>query len=183
MAFPLRVFIFYIYVQTSKFTTIVISRILLISNGMKNKFFILIVLAIAGSAIFLRYGQARLPSAEVIIGGRWITAEAAISPSARERGLSGRTGLKEGSGMLFIFPEKGIYPFWMKGMLFPIDIVWIDGNAIVDIAPNLPPPLEASLNLQLYQPRAAADYVLEVPAGLVSAAGWKIGDGVVINFK
>lgn len=150
---------------------------------MKLKLYILIVAAIACSAIFLRYKQAQLGSAEVIIGGKWINAEVAQSASARERGLSGRTGLKEGSGMLFVFPEKGVYPFWMKGMLFPIDIIWIDGNAIVDIAPNLPPPEVASPNIRLYEPRAAADYVLEVPAGYAASSRWKIGDGAVINFE
>lgn len=149
---------------------------------MKNKFYILIVLVMAVSGIFLRLQQVRMPKAEVIIDDKWISADLAATASSRERGLSGRRDLKEGTGMLFVFPERGLQAFWMKDMLFSIDIVWIDGKAIVDIAPSVPPPVEGETPPVL-RPRAEANFVLEVPAGYAKASGWKIGDGVVINYK
>ena len=30
--------------------------------------------------------------------------------------------------MLFIFSQPDFYPFWMKDMKFPIDIIWLDEN-------------------------------------------------------
>ncbi len=148
---------------------------------MKRKLYILIVPVIIISAVFLSVRQSKMPLAEVIIGGKWIHAEVAQNPSSRERGLGGRRSLKEGTGMLFVFSERGYQTFWMKGMLIPIDIIWIDGKAIVDIAPNVPPPRGGG-GLPLYRPRTEADFVLEVPAGFAEKSRWKIGDGVVIKY-
>lgn len=149
---------------------------------MKQKVYIVLGAVVLFTALFLSYNQTRRPLAEVRIGGRWISAEVAASPSSRERGLSGRKGLKEDSGMLFVFQEKGFQAFWMKKMLFPIDIVWIDGQTIVDMAPNVPLPAGADADLPVYRPRAPADFVLEVRAGTATSAGWKIGDGVTIRY-
>lgn len=161
---------------------ILLIRTSLISNGMKNKFYILIVLLMAVTGIFLRLKQTRLPVAEVVIGGTWVKADLAATPSSREAGLSGRKSLKEGTGMLFVFSERAPHAFWMKGMLFPIDIIWIDGKTIVDIASSVPPPATGQ-DPAVLRPRAEANFVLEVPAGLAAASGWKIGDGAVIRYK
>ena len=53
-----------------------------------------------------------------------------------ENGLSLRDDLKNKSGeqidgMLFIFPKKVIRQFWMKEMLFEIDICWLDNTAFI----------------------------------------------------
>ena len=50
--------------------------------------------------------------------------ELADTSSERTKGLSYRTEIPK-EGMLFIFPNKGIQGFWMKDMLFPIDILWL----------------------------------------------------------
>jgi uncharacterized membrane protein (UPF0127 family) len=62
----------------------------------------------------------------VIIAGVRLSVEVADTPAERGRGLSGREMLPENSGMLFVFDTPGRYGFWMYGMKFPLDIIWID---------------------------------------------------------
>jgi|WetSurSiteA1Bulk_404760.scaffolds.fasta_scaffold05870_5 uncharacterized membrane protein (UPF0127 family) len=107
-----------------------------------------------------------------------INAEIADTEVLREKGLSGRKELKEGSGMLFIFKNKDIFPvFWMKDMLIPIDIVWINDDKIVKIDKEVPIPEAGTTdqNLKKYTFREAVDYILEVPAGFSDASGFKVG--------
>ena len=49
----------------------------------------------------------------------------ADTPQERAVGLSGYAGLPENVGMLFVFPEPRQPSFWMKGMEFSLDLVWI----------------------------------------------------------
>jgi len=112
-------------------------------------------------------------SSTVRIGGETLRVTVAATEAARERGLSGRTGLLGDEGMLFVFPRDGTYAFWMKDMLFSIDIIWISpGGRIVHVAPNVSP---ATYPEDFVSP-ASARYVLEVPAGFVDAHGVKVGD-------
>src|SRR3989338_662243 len=60
-----------------------------------------------------------------------LIVELAVTPAQRERGLSGRDRLEPRSGMLFVFEDDGVRGFWMKGMTFPIDIIWIDDERVV----------------------------------------------------
>ena len=55
-----------------------------------------------------------------------------------QKGLSGRPYLDQDKGMLFIFAKSDIYRFWMPDMHFPIDIIWINNNQVVDISKNVP---------------------------------------------
>ncbi len=59
-----------------------------------------------------------------------ISVEIVDSLEERRQGLSGRTEMKT-SGMLFVFDEPGYHQIWMKDMLFPIDIIWIDESLTV----------------------------------------------------
>lgn len=152
----------------------------IISNGMKHKIYFVIVAIIVGSTIFLRYKQSKHSEGTVVMPRQTIKVEIASTDSARERGLSGRENLIPGRGMLFVFPKRGSHAFWMKGMKFPIDIIWIDGNKIVDIARALL-PLDGE-EPRIYRPRGEANFVLEARAGSAEMLGWKIGDEVTINY-
>jgi len=68
----------------------------------------------------------------VHIAGQDIKVDLALTEAQREQGLSGRQSLNENEGMLFVFDSPGNYPFWMKDMNFPIDIIWLseDGSVI-----------------------------------------------------
>lgn len=99
------------------------------------------------------------------------------------KGLSGRNNLAADEGMLFIFPQKAAYAFWMKGMKFPIDIIYIDDTKVVDFIENAPAPLagQDASSLSIYKPGASANYVLEVNAHEVSKNKIKKGDVVTFT--
>ncbi|MBI5078227.1 MAG: DUF192 domain-containing protein [Candidatus Yonathbacteria bacterium] len=114
---------------------------------------------------------------KVFLAGVEIMVAIADTPHQREKGLSGYKALEPNEGMLFIFPEPGFHGFWMRDMLFPIDIIWFDENRrIVDAWENASP---ASFP-QIYTPRAPSQFVLEVPAGFFVNHALNVGDTIEI---
>lgn len=87
----------------------------------------------------------------------------------RMRGLSGTPELSEDEGMLFLFPYEGKHGFWMKGMLIPIDIVWISSDKkVIDVTERVSPePGIIDAMLHVYYPKESAKWVLELPEGSV----------------
>ncbi|MEK7564821.1 MAG: DUF192 domain-containing protein [Patescibacteria group bacterium] len=92
-----------------------------------------------------------------------------------QKGLSGRPYLDQDKGMLFIFAKSDIYRFWMPDMHFPIDIIWINNNQVVDISKNVPTDFDP-VKPKFYSPSKKANYVLEVNAGFSKKNNIKIGD-------
>lgn len=92
-----------------------------------------------------------------------IKVEIVDNDESRRIGLSGRDSLGLDEGMLFVFDTEGEHVFWMRGMRFPLDIIWINKNKrVVYIAKNVPPCQESSC--PLYKPGVNSLYVLEVNA-------------------
>lgn len=109
----------------------------------------------------------------VEIGGKTINVTLADTPASREQGLSGTKGLASDEGMLFIFPRDGKYSFWMKDMLYAIDIVWISSDGkVVYIVPNASPESYPAT----FTSKMLARYVLELRANFVKTNNVKIGD-------
>ena len=109
----------------------------------------------------------------VFLGGEEIKVTVADTPDIQEQGLSGKKELKADEGMLFIFSNPGTYGFWMKDMLFPIDIIWFDSNRkIVDEWQSARPESYP----KIHAPRDASQYVLEVQAGFFASHVLKNGD-------
>lgn len=99
--------------------------------------------------------------------------EVARTDPERQKGLGGRSKLETNRGMLFLFPEANIYDFWMKDTHFPLDILWLSQGKVVDMT-TLPAEVAGKAPAQ-YSPKATADQVLEVSAGLSKAQGIGIG--------
>lgn len=123
----------------------------------------------------------------VVRGGKELTfpqgtieAEVADTPASREQGLSGRTELKEGRGMLFVFDYSGTYAFWMKDMKFAIDMVWINQDkVVVHIERNATPESYFDFNPpKTFVNIPEAKYVLEIPAGASDKYGIYLGTKV-----
>jgi len=122
-----------------------------------------------------------LQKGEVVIDGRvTINVEVVRSPQAQTKGLGGRPSLKKGTGMAFPYNGPGLRGIWMKGMLIPIDILWIREGRIVAIEAKVPPP---SSNGALAVFSHVADLVLEVPAGYAKEMGIRIGQSVRVTHK
>ena len=138
--------------------------------------FIVLSLNVAGCG-----GVGEQEGTEIRIGSLTIQAELARTPEERAQGLSGRDSLPEGEGMLFIFQQEGLPSFWMKGMRFPLDFIWISRDLrVVDITENVPPPGPDGA-LPTYEPDAAVLYMLEVNAGVVRMTGIDVGDTVAFE--
>jgi len=117
--------------------------------------------------------------AVVTINGQRVEVELAITPEVQTRGLGYRDALAWDDGMLFIYDAPGFHRFWMRGMRFDIDIVWIRAGRIIDISHRVPHvPGE---NGPTVQPRELADQILEVPAGYAASHAWRIGNRVQVE--
>lgn len=110
--------------------------------------------------------------------GKQISIEVADNALSRAKGLSGRAQIDDSYGMLFLFPELNTPSFWMKGMNFPLDMIWIRGETIVEITKEV--PLESGIHFSTYSPSEPVDKVLEVRAGFTEEYGVKIGDTLEI---
>ena len=117
----------------------------------------------------------------VCFGDNCFSVELAKSMAETERGLMGRRELGKSNGMFFIFSKEGVYPFWMRNTLIPLDIIWIDsGKKIVFISENAEPC--KSLICSSINPGVTAKYVLEVNSGVVKELQLKIGDFADLKF-
>jgi len=123
-------------------------------------------------------GQGTLPMGEMTIGSTTLTVEIASTPAEQQAGLSGRPSLALGHGMLFVFGTPGEYGFWMKEMLFSLDIIFINSEkSVVTVYPELTPGTYP----EAFYPANPALYVLEVPAGFAAQHGIVEGSKVVLQ--
>ncbi|HEX2036747.1 MAG TPA: DUF192 domain-containing protein [Chloroflexota bacterium] len=106
-----------------------------------------------------------------------VTVELARTADERARGLGGHAPLGPTDGMLFVFEQAAPHAFWMKGMTFPLDIMWIEGGKVVHLERDVPPspPSETDLTRPVYTPSVSARYVLEVNAGFAAQHGVEVG--------
>jgi uncharacterized protein len=118
----------------------------------------------------------------ILIAGREISFELAEDGDSQTLGLSGRSGIEENQSMLFTFAVPNFPIFWMKDMLFPIDMVWIKGDEIVDITKDAQPePGVRDDKLKTYKSKKPADKVLELKSGWADRNALKIGDKIEIT--
>ena len=151
-----------------------------------------LLLIVIGAGIFFYAKPGTIPIAflpqppkqnELKINDAVIKVEVANTQSKRSRGLGGRVSLASDSGMLFIFEKADKYPFWMKGLAFALDFVWIRDSEVVDVLENIQPPASGTpdSSLPFYGSNSPVDKVLEVNAGFVKAHSIKIGDVVKLS--
>jgi len=107
--------------------------------------------------------------------------EIADSNQTRAQGLMFRKNLPENEGMFFIFEKTGIYPFWMKNNLIPLDIIWLDQDKKI-VYMTTAQPCENNFCLSI-TPTAKALYVLEINAGLTKKLGLNKGDKLFLKRK
>ena len=111
-------------------------------------------------------------------GGMSLKLDYATDEVSRERGLGGRADVPDGYGMLFVFQKSDYYGFWMKDMLVPIDIFWLDDQYhVVSITADV----ATSTYPDVFYPSAPARYVLETRAGFGALHGIATGTPLVIK--
>jgi|SRR3989338_9452196 len=140
---------------------------------------LVVVIAGTGAIFFYRTSPPTRPTAQTTeFGGVSLRIEYATTSETRELGLGGRTEIQENYGMLFIFPKDDKYGFWMKDMLVPIDIFWLDSKGhVISIASGV----ATSTYPNVFYPAAPARYVLETAAGF--AKDNNIATGTSLQLK
>lgn len=150
------------------------------------------LLVVAFTALYLSFNQGlirplvpgsqTLNQTQIKINNTLVNIEVADTAAERSKGLSGRTDLPGGSGMLFVFPESKKYQFWMKGMKFPLDLIFIQNSKVVDLIKDASPPTEGQSDesLTIYEPTVPIDMLLEVNSGFTDTNNIKVGDQVYL---
>lgn len=145
-----------------------------------------IALVIITLGVFILFGSKNNSffgkKANVTFAKTVITLDVADDEKEREAGLSGRNSLNDNQGMLFLFDELSIPVFWMKGMEFPIDIIFLSNDKIVTIFKNVPAPATVTETPNIYyQPTAPSDKVIELKAGASDKYNLHEGDTVKVS--
>ena len=106
----------------------------------------------------------------------------AANLSEQESGLMNKT-VTNSTFELFVFPQSGIYPFWMKDTNYALDIIWVNGTKVTYIANATPcssysPDQSNCTVYNTYNQGYYANYVIETKAGFVNQTGLKVGDTI-----
>lgn len=109
-----------------------------------------------------------------------LRADVATSREKLAKGLTDAEPLAEDEGLLFVYEEPATPRIWMKGVPFPIDIVWISGDTVTQVTAKVPPakPGVPDDELPRYSPEGPVGKVLEVSAGWAARNSVQPGDPV-----
>ena len=152
--------------------------------------FVALIIVIAGALLLYTGSVPSLPFIpeqakynELTINETKLKVEIADTPEKRSKGLGGRESLAQDQGMLFIFQKADKHSFWMKGLKFPLDFIWIKGDSVVDIIINAQPPTsnQREEDLLIYLSEEEVDKVLEVNAGVAERLKIKAGDTIKLT--
>jgi uncharacterized membrane protein (UPF0127 family) len=122
-------------------------------------------------------------TASITVGETPLEVDLAIQPAEQTLGLGYRNGLEPGTGMLFVNDDAQPRTFWMKGMRFCLDIIWIADGHIVGAAENVCPDPEGTPDIDRARVNSGepVTHVLEVPAGWMAEHGYGPGTPVDLS--
>ncbi len=155
-----------------------------------NKIIIILGVILIAFAGFLFYQFNKTPAKTmsgttqtVMINNGSFKVEVVTDQKEQEIGLIKYTALKPDQGMLFVFPQKGYHPFWMRGMHFPIDLIFIDGVKVSAAFENLPPVDSKTPEdkITTYGGFINSEKAVELSAGMIKKYNIKKGDLVTIK--
>lgn len=106
---------------------------------------------------------------KVKIGNNEFEVKVASSEANRRKGLKGISKMPKGSGLVLSFSEEQVVPITMRGMKFPIDIIFSRGGKVQEVR-------SASIDSPDIIIEGPSDLILEVNRG--EASGIKPGDEV-----
>jgi uncharacterized membrane protein (UPF0127 family) len=115
-----------------------------------------------------------LCSTQIKLGQEILTVEIANTEAARAKGLMGRKELKEGAGMLFVYPKPQKLGFWMKNTIIPLSIGFFDAAQTLINTAEMEPLTGTAQSAKI------GLYALEVPKGWF--AEHKIEPGMKFSF-
>jgi len=100
------------------------------------------------------------------VAGIPLELKVASTPESMMKGYSNQPAPKEGEGMLFVYQEELPLDFWMKGVDYPIDIMFFDSNRVlVDYLTMDPCGDLEDRDLPIYRSKEPAMFAVEVTGG------------------
>lgn len=128
--------------------------------------------------------QATLPVVEACFvtaddNNHSVVLEVASEDRERQRGLMGRTGLDDDTGMLFTYRSErpAGHGFWMFQTLIPLDIAYLDDDGvIVSMQTMTPCPASLGRDCPSYPSGQPFWHAVEMNAGYFQAQGLSVGD-------
>jgi len=133
--------------------------------------------------IFVTWNSSRVTEADyvganVTIEGATLQVRVPVTLAAQTKGLGGVASLTDTDGMMWRYETPQMVSFWMKGMLIPLDFIWIRDGKVIGLTTDVQPPNETNEQLPIYTPPSDVDRVLEVRAGFTAAHEITIGSAV-----
>ncbi|MGF1512562.1 MAG: DUF192 domain-containing protein [Elainellaceae cyanobacterium] len=125
-------------------------------------------------------GQVLPISATANIRDVTIDLEVAETLEQRAIGFMFRTEIPDNRGMLFPFSPPRPVRFWMRNVLVPLDMVFLNQGQVMAIAADVPPCSESPC--PTYGPSVIIDQVIELRGGRAAELGLQVGDRVDIEF-
>ncbi len=144
----------------------------------------IIILALLSIVMYQKYQISLGKNVVTIVTGAGsvkIDVEYADTPEKQTKGLMNRATLGKLSGMLFIFPEEKTRSFWMKNVVFPIDVMFISSNGRINETTTLEPCPKDADACPTYDSKESAQYVIEVNAGFTQKN--KIIEGDILEIS
>ena len=134
-----------------------------------------VIIGVAGMLTLptdIKLESVEFPRGTIMIDDKILEVQIAETPAQHTRGLSWSEKLPYDEGMLFVFDGSGTRSMWMIGMLFNLDIIWLDENYnVVAIEKNVPSCVNSPIEVVACRENGVsgdnAKYVLEVTAGFV----------------
>ena len=76
----------------------------------------------------IKLEQVKFPIGMIKVDETILEVQIADTEPTRVRGLMFQDQLPLDQGMLFVFPEQGLYSLWMLNMQFELDMIWFDND-------------------------------------------------------
>ncbi|MFB2939359.1 DUF192 domain-containing protein [Aerosakkonemataceae cyanobacterium BLCC-F154] len=115
-----------------------------------------------------------------LANGEVIQLEVTRTPAEQAMGLMYRQSLPDDRGMLFSFSPPQPVSFWMKNVVIPLDMIFLQNGVVRAIATNVPPCKQDPC--PTYGPNGTIDQVIELRGGRAAELGIKVGQQVKIEF-
>jgi len=115
---------------------------------------------------------------EIKIGDKNYKIFVTENETDRKNGLAVFEDIKEDEGMVFEFPQEDYHSFWMRGMKFDIDIIFLDKEKkVIQIYENVKKDTyKNDYDYKSFSSKLKSKSVIELKSGQVKKNGLKIGD-------
>jgi len=112
--------------------------------------------------------------------GNKVTLQVEVADTEAEhiQGYSNHPPIGYQEGLLFVFESEGVYPFWMKEMLFDLDFIFINNERVVYLLENIKAPVNNQGQIEYANSQVPFNQLLEVKSGFIEKYKIKVEDQV-----